>query len=258
MLPLARAAVAAGADGIIVEVHPRPEEALCDGPQQIPAGEFADFAHEIRALLAARCIGRQRSIGLKAPGAELVAIVGTGLIGASVGLAARRSGIEDVAAGIPTLRTSRPRPSAARSAAAPDLAAALDGAELAVVAAPVTALPAQVRAVLDASAPVGTVTDVGSTKGGVCAAAAGVGRFVGGHPICGSEARGPEQATAELFEGATWFLTPVAATDPGQLQGRCTASSPRSAPSRSRSTPRRTTGSSRSRATCRTRSRTCS
>jgi 3-deoxy-7-phosphoheptulonate synthase len=50
VLPLARAAVAAGADGIIVEVHPRPEEALCDGPQQIPTGEFADFAHEIRAL----------------------------------------------------------------------------------------------------------------------------------------------------------------------------------------------------------------
>jgi 3-deoxy-7-phosphoheptulonate synthase len=50
VLPLARAAVAAGADGIIVEVHPRPEEALCDGPQQIPASEFADFAHEIRAL----------------------------------------------------------------------------------------------------------------------------------------------------------------------------------------------------------------
>ena len=50
VLPLARAAVAAGADGIIVEVHPRPEEALSDGPQQIPAAEFADFAHEIRAL----------------------------------------------------------------------------------------------------------------------------------------------------------------------------------------------------------------
>ncbi|HET9508056.1 MAG TPA: hypothetical protein VFO81_08930, partial [Gaiellaceae bacterium] len=50
VLPLARAAVAAGADGVIVEVHPRPEEALCDGPQQIPAAEFADFAHEIRAL----------------------------------------------------------------------------------------------------------------------------------------------------------------------------------------------------------------
>ena len=77
-----------------------------------------------------------------------------------------------------------------------------------------TALPAQVRAVLDASGPSVTVTDVGSTKGGVCEAAAGVARFVGGHPICGSEARGPERATAEIFEGATWFLTPVAATDP--------------------------------------------
>jgi 3-deoxy-7-phosphoheptulonate synthase len=50
VLPLARAAVAAGADGVIVEVHPRPEEALCDGPQQIPAAEFAGFAHEIRAF----------------------------------------------------------------------------------------------------------------------------------------------------------------------------------------------------------------
>ena len=77
-----------------------------------------------------------------------------------------------------------------------------------------TALPAQVREVLDASGPSVTVTDVGSTKGGVCEAAAGVARFVGGHPICGSEARGPERATAEIFEGATWFLTPVAATDP--------------------------------------------
>jgi 3-deoxy-7-phosphoheptulonate synthase len=48
VLPLARAAVAVGADGIIVEVHPRPEEALCDGPQQIPAAEFQAFADEIR------------------------------------------------------------------------------------------------------------------------------------------------------------------------------------------------------------------
>jgi 3-deoxy-7-phosphoheptulonate synthase len=59
VLPLARAAVAAGADGIIVEVHPRPEEALCDGPQQIPAHEFAEFADEIGALasLMGRSIG---------------------------------------------------------------------------------------------------------------------------------------------------------------------------------------------------------
>ena len=47
VLPLARAAAAVGADGIIVEVHPRPEEALCDGPQQVPADEFADFARSV-------------------------------------------------------------------------------------------------------------------------------------------------------------------------------------------------------------------
>ena len=151
-----------------------------------------------------------------------LAIVGTGLIGASVGLAARRAGIVDVRGWDPD--AAHLATAAERGAVEPaaDLAAALDGADLAVVAAPVTALPAQVRAVLDASAPSVTVTDVGSTKGGVCAAAAGVGRFVGGHPICGSEARGPEWATSELFEGATWFLTPVTATDPdsyGVLHG---------------------------------------
>jgi 3-deoxy-7-phosphoheptulonate synthase len=52
VLPLARAAVAVGADGIIVESHPRPEEALCDGPQQIPTAEFADFAREVTAVAA--------------------------------------------------------------------------------------------------------------------------------------------------------------------------------------------------------------
>jgi 3-deoxy-7-phosphoheptulonate synthase len=52
VLPLARAAVAVGADGIIVEVHPAPEDALCDGPQQIPADEFEQFADEIGTLAA--------------------------------------------------------------------------------------------------------------------------------------------------------------------------------------------------------------
>ncbi|HUQ23425.1 MAG TPA: prephenate dehydrogenase/arogenate dehydrogenase family protein [Gaiellaceae bacterium] len=143
-----------------------------------------------------------------------LAVVGTGLIGASVGLAARRTGIQQVTGW--DVDEAHLATAAERGAvdAAPDLARALDGAELAVIAAPVTALPAQVRAVLEASAPECTVTDVGSTKGAVCEAAADSGRFVGGHPICGSEARGPEWATAELFEGATWFLTPVAATEP--------------------------------------------
>jgi 3-deoxy-7-phosphoheptulonate synthase len=48
---LARAAVAAGADGIIVEAHPAPEEALCDAPQLIPTAQFAAFADEITRLV---------------------------------------------------------------------------------------------------------------------------------------------------------------------------------------------------------------
>jgi 3-deoxy-7-phosphoheptulonate synthase len=59
VLPLARAAVAAGADGIIVEVHPEPEHALSDAAQQIPVKDFPHFADEIRALasLMGRVIG---------------------------------------------------------------------------------------------------------------------------------------------------------------------------------------------------------
>jgi 3-deoxy-7-phosphoheptulonate synthase len=57
VLPLARAAVAVGADGIMVEVHPRPEEALCDGPQQILASEFGDFAREVMEI--ASLMGRE-------------------------------------------------------------------------------------------------------------------------------------------------------------------------------------------------------
>jgi 3-deoxy-7-phosphoheptulonate synthase len=57
--PLARAAVAAGADGIIVEVHPEPEHALSDAAQQIPTAQFAEFAADVRALasLMGRTIG---------------------------------------------------------------------------------------------------------------------------------------------------------------------------------------------------------
>jgi 3-deoxy-7-phosphoheptulonate synthase len=59
VLPLARAAAAVGADGIIVETHPVPEEALSDGPQQIRVSEFGDFAREISAIasLMGRHIG---------------------------------------------------------------------------------------------------------------------------------------------------------------------------------------------------------
>jgi 3-deoxy-7-phosphoheptulonate synthase len=52
VLPLARAAAAVGADGIIVETHPQPEQALSDAAQQIPTSEFAQFAADVAAVVA--------------------------------------------------------------------------------------------------------------------------------------------------------------------------------------------------------------
>jgi prephenate dehydrogenase len=145
-----------------------------------------------------------------------LAVIGTGLIGTSVALAARRVGVESV-------RGFDPDPDALSEAAergavepASSLREAVADAQLAVVAAPVAQLSESVAAALAASS--GTVTDVGSTKGAVVRAARSDARFIGGHPVCGSEARGPANARAELFEGATWFLTPVAATDPGRYR----------------------------------------
>jgi prephenate dehydrogenase len=141
-----------------------------------------------------------------------LAVVGTGLIGASVALAARRAGVEDVRGYDPDEGALASAVERGAVEAAGSLAQAVGDAELTVVAAPVARLAASVAEVLEASS--GTVTDVGSTKGAVVRAARSDARFIGGHPVCGSEARGPENARAELFDGATWFLTPVAQTDP--------------------------------------------
>ena len=144
-----------------------------------------------------------------------LAILGTGLIGASVALAAKRRKGTHVAGFDPDPAMLE---TAAERGAVDDPAAsaqeALDGADLAVVAAPVAQLAAQVASVLEAAPESCTVTDVGSTKTSVCLAAAGSPRFIGGHPVCGSEARGAEHANANLFEGATWFLSPLPETDP--------------------------------------------
>jgi 3-deoxy-7-phosphoheptulonate synthase len=53
--PLSLAAAAVGADGIIVEVHPEPEQAICDGPQQLRAHEFAAYAHKVEQAAAIAC-----------------------------------------------------------------------------------------------------------------------------------------------------------------------------------------------------------
>jgi prephenate dehydrogenase len=143
---------------------------------------------------------------------ERLGIVGTGLIGASIGLAAKRAGAGRVVG----YDFSRTIGEAARDRGAVDEIAAdvagFRGLDLVVVAVPVIALPAVVSQVLDGGS--STVTDVGSTKGTVVETAPDSSRFVGGHPVTGAETRGPENANADLFDGATWFLTPTAQTDP--------------------------------------------
>jgi prephenate dehydrogenase len=147
---------------------------------------------------------------------DRLAVVGTGLIGTSVGLAAKRAGVGAVSAFDPDERSLAVAAERGAVEAAASLEEAVEGASLVVVAAPVAKLVSLVPSALERGD--ATVTDVGSTKAAVCAAAAGNGRFVGGHPMCGSEARGPEHATADLFEGATWFLTPVPETDAASLR----------------------------------------
>jgi prephenate dehydrogenase len=145
-----------------------------------------------------------------------LAVVGTGLMGASVGLAAKRAGVESVAGydGDPeALEIAAER--GAVDLAAGSVEEAVADADLAVVAVPVTQLASQVRTVLDAAPDTTTVTDVGSTKDWGRELSE---RFVGGHPVCGREAHGPAHATADLFEGATWFLTPGAGTDPDRYR----------------------------------------
>ncbi len=101
------------------------------------------------------------------------------------------------------------------------------GANLVVLAAPVGAIPALLAAIAPALDPAALVTDTGSVKRSVCAAAAGrtpyaptlpdPARFIGGYPMAGREQSGIEAADGRLFEGAVWCLTPDRTTDGGAL-----------------------------------------
>ncbi len=146
---------------------------------------------------------------------ERLGIVGTGLIGASVGLAAKRAGVAHVVgydADPEFLSVAAER--GALDEPADSLVAAVENADLVVVATPVATLGERIDEALAAASNGSTVTDVGSTKSALCAAIGDRVRFIGGHPVCGSEARGPASGSDQLFVGATWFLTPVAETEP--------------------------------------------
>lgn len=133
------------------------------------------------------------------------AVVGTGLIGGSVALALTEAGWH--------VTGDDTDPERLALAAARGIIAAVGvdaDAEITFVAVPVGAVPAVAHAALARG---GVVTDVGSVKAPVVAAV-DHSRFVGGHPMAGSEAIGVDGARADLFDGATWVLTPTATTDP--------------------------------------------
>jgi len=154
----------------------------------------------------------------RAPSLRRVAVIGTGLIGTSIALAARRAG----AAVAGWDRDPAVLATAAAGAGltpAGSLDEAVDGADLVVVATPIGAVPGVVVAAL-AAAPSVIVTDAASVKTPVIdevrakAPAAHLSRFVPGHPMGGSERSGPEHASASVVDGIVWVLAPTPETDP--------------------------------------------
>jgi prephenate dehydrogenase len=138
-----------------------------------------------------------------------VAVLGVGLIGGSIGLAARHGGAQVAGFDPDAAVLDAALEHRAIDRAAASVADALDGASACFACAPVGALPALVDEAL-AAAPAGcVVTDVGSTKR-LIAGHVDDERFVGGHPIAGSESAGVQHARADLFQGAAWYLTPTA------------------------------------------------
>ncbi len=149
-----------------------------------------------------------------------VAVIGTGLVGGS--LAAALRGLDEVtevvgadadAAGLALAQT---RGLVDRTASSP--AAAAQGADLVVLAVPVSAVGEVAKEVGSVMAPGSVLTDVASVKARLvplmeAAVARGV-TVIGGHPMAGSHETGANHASAELFVGATYLLTPTARTDP--------------------------------------------
>jgi prephenate dehydrogenase len=157
---------------------------------------------------------------------RIVAVLGAGLVGGSVAAAAR-------AAGIPTVRLYDADPQVrgrARQLALADevvdhLDDAVAGADLVLAAVPAAVTPMVLAAAARTAPDTAILTDVASLKRDLTLdvesrlreADASPARFLGGHPMAGSERSGPDAADAQLFQGATWVLTPTPSTSDAVL-----------------------------------------
>lgn len=159
---------------------------------------------------------------------QRVTILGTGLIGASVGLALRAAGYTGVLHGWD--RNPEESRLALRAGAldaiAEDPVLAAKASDVVVLATPVLAILEWMERLAPVLGEQQLLTDVGSTKARLCAAAgplynrAGRAAFLPGHPMAGRELSGATQATAGLFEGAMWLWTPVGAETEASRQWR--------------------------------------
>ena len=142
---------------------------------------------------------------------ERIAIVGTGLIGTSIAMASARVGCQ--VTGWDTDSTSLALAAERTSLrVASSLEDAVAVADIVIICAPVPSIAELAARALDA-APNAVVTDAGSIKTHVVTAVVALAgssgaRFVGGHPMGGSERSGPEHASASIVDGIVWVLTP--------------------------------------------------
>jgi prephenate dehydrogenase len=146
-----------------------------------------------------------------------VAILGVGLIGGSIGLATRARTNADVCGYDPDAAALQAALElGAIDEQAGDIATAVAGAQVVFAAAPVGMLASTVSQALAHAPPDCVISDVGSTKLALEEARDDP-RFVGGHPIAGSEKASIWNASKDLFKGATWYLMATPATDPALL-----------------------------------------
>jgi prephenate dehydrogenase len=148
-----------------------------------------------------------------------IAIVGVGLMGGSIGLAVKQANAGHVT-GIG--RSPEKLELAQRLGAIDDwqtdLSAGIADADLIILCTTIGAIVDQIPHVLKAAPPHAVVTDIGSTKAAIVAAAGRDPRFAGGHPMCGSERTGVEASTPTLYQGATWAITPSPDTTDSAMQ----------------------------------------
>ena len=149
-----------------------------------------------------------------------IAVLGVGLIGGSIGLAARRrAGAHVCGYDRDAAVCARALELGAIDTHCEELAGAVDGAEVVFVATPLASIAETVALALEHAGPECVVSDVGSTKRSLAAAGADE-RFIGGHPLAGAETAGVEHAREDLFEDATWYLTPARGSTAGVLYER--------------------------------------